>query len=175
MTPPFTFASRLSRAKYASITLEMALRTNIFLLGPALVSAFYFLASLISLIAHPGDWGHQTLLASLVMFLPVLVLSSPLLYLLRKWYNFRFEYDHVYPQLRREIEFTFLEDGFVVRAPDGEAKIEWNEAANLYKAGGFFILTLRHDNGTYYIDARQLTRDQIQFIRTRFLYRFWQS
>jgi hypothetical protein len=158
MTSPFTLTSRISAKEFAGVSLRISLRTDVTIY----IAMLFGIPMLWKVLDRPFDsWAWSD--ATMVVF-SLFLTTAPL----QQWLWRLREYDTLYPNLHHEIEFRFSEDHFSVSAVDGQAEIAWVEIERTWSAGHFLIFVLSNKNGTYYINTRNLTGEQVQFIKTAY-------
>ncbi|HLX66659.1 MAG TPA: YcxB family protein [Puia sp.] len=163
MTSPFTLTSRISAKEFAGVSLRMSLRTDPFFYLTMLFG-FGLVWGCVLQVVQDGGFQLRHLVVCLLGLFGLYCFAAPL----RRWLLYKRQYARKYPQLRPAIEFGFYEDRFTVKAWDGEAEIPWSEVAKLWKVGHFIIILLRKKQGTYYVNTRNISPEQVGLIQLTF-------
>ncbi len=97
----------------------------------------------------------------LEIFIGLYFLLLPTIIVLRSLKQFR-----TTPSLQDEILYTFNESGFIVQGPAFRAELQWVFIRKLQDVNKFLILHHTEGAGNY-IDKTKLTREQLQFIKSK--------
>jgi hypothetical protein len=165
MTEPFSCTGRISKKEFACISMQAPTRQN---------GTMYLVMLLAAVMIYrevTKSHGGQSLRAGIwdwtvvyCCFMGLLVLLTPL-----RWYfGYLREYDRVYPELNEGYFFEFHPDRFFAGSGDFRSEIEWGEVKKLVRIGQTLVFRLGKGRTSYYLDMRELTPIQQEFILTSF-------